>query len=186
MFMKNVKIILVITCAMSLLTAFSCNNNKSQTVDVENNAKDAITPLVMQGDSIPETAEIKIIDTFDTGEPMKIHFINSHNSDSVYEKQYYRTGKLFIEGALISNLRTGKWVAYYENGKIWSVGYFEKGLKHGSSNVYYDNGQVRYTKNYSNDVAEGLWSFYDDKGNLLGEVMYEKGQILWQKGTTEQ
>lgn len=170
---------------MIFLTAFSCNSKKSNSETVLGNSNDSIAPIVLNGDTLPKSADIKIVDTFDTGEPMKIHFISSQMTDSVYEKQYYKSGKLFIEGALINNLRNGKWLAYYENGKIWSAGYFEKGLKHGNSNVYYENGQIRYTKNYINDVAEGLWKFYDEEGNLLGEVMYEKGQILWQKGNTD-
>ncbi|MDD3739715.1 MAG: hypothetical protein PHH30_00605 [Bacteroidales bacterium] len=184
--MKNIKTISIIIAAMIFLTAFSCNNNHSKSDIAKENTNDSIKSIVSNGDTVFTSKEMIIIDTFDTGEPMKIHFFNSQNIDSVYEKQYYMSGNLFIEGTLINNQRTGKWVAYYENGKIWSVGYFAKGLKNGSSNVYYDNGQIRYTKNYINDVAEGLWSFYDDKGNLLGEVMYEKGQILWQKGTTDE
>ena len=184
--MKEIKIITIILSAMFCLTAFSCNSNHPKSEITKENTNDSIKSIVANGDTVSTSKEMIIIDTFDTGEPMKIHFFNSQNLDSVYEKQYYLSGKLFIEGALINNLRNGKWIAYYENGKIWSVGFFEKGLKHGSSNVYYENGKVRYTKNYINDVAEGLWSFYDDKGNLLGEVMYEKGQILWQKGTTDE
>jgi len=182
--MKEIRMFSLIVAVALLFTAFSCNNNPSDNAKVNKKTNDSL-PVQLSDDSIPETSEIKIIDTFDTGEPMKIHYLNSQNPDSVYEKQYFKSGKLFIEGALLNGWRQGKWIAYYESGKIWSVGFFEKGLKNGSSNVYYENGQIRYTKNYINDVSEGLWSFYDDKGNLLGEVMYEKGQMLWQKGNTE-
>jgi antitoxin component YwqK of YwqJK toxin-antitoxin module len=180
--MNGFRFILIASVATLFLMSFSCKNGKSQLVDTK--GSDTL-PDVLKVDSLVETSTFVVIDTFKTGEPMKIHFSDTKNPEKVYEKQYYQSGKLFIEGPLTKDLRSGKWIAYYESGKIWSIGYFEEDLKHGSSEVYYENGKVRYTKNYQKDVAEGLWSFFDEQGNLIGEVMYEKGKILWQKGTPD-
>jgi len=184
--MKNIEILALIIYLVLFTMSFSCNGRHADSPSEKKSTNDTVVQVNVRKDSLQETNLINIIDTFDTGEPMKIHYFNSMNPDSVYEKQYYRSGNLFIEGALLNYTREGKWVAYYESGKIWSVGFFKNDLKHGSSNVYYENGQIRYTKNYQNDIAEGQWSFYDDKGNLLGEVMYENGKILWQKGSTDE
>ena len=179
--MKAIKFVVLMLLAVLFACSFSCQNAKI----IENKDKTDVLPAALLGDSLVESAILVIIDTFETGEPMKIHFVDKYNKDSVYEKQYFKSGKLFIEGLLINERREGKWGAYYEDGRIWSIGYYNGGLKHGSSNVYYENGEIRYTKNYEQDVAEGLWKFYDDKGNLIGEIMYENGKILWEKGTAE-
>lgn len=179
--MKAVKFLILVSLAILFACSFACKNATS----IKKKDKIDTLPVALVGDSLVNVSRVVVLDTFETGEPMKIHFIGEHNKDSVYEKQYYKTGKLFIEGPLLNDRREGKWVAYYENGKTWSVGYFTGGLKNGSSDVFYENGKIRYNKNYEQDVPVGLWKFYDDKGTLLGEVMYENGKVLWQKGTTE-
>ena len=179
--MKVIKFAFLAILSILFACSFSCKNGSN----VNNLEKTDSIPEVIKADSLADQSTVIVVDTFDTGEPMKVHFACKQNKDSVYEKQYYKSGKLFIEGAIVSERRQGKWVAYYEDGKTWSVGYFKDGLKHGNSDVYYENGQLRYNKNYEQDVAVGLWKFYDEQGNLLGEVMYENGKILWQKGTAD-
>ncbi len=180
--MNGLKFFIATNLVIAIFVMGSCKSGQTQST--ENSVKDTL-PKVLQEDSLIEGSRIIIVDTFENGDPLKIHFIDTQNPDSVYEKQYFKSGKLFIEGLLLNDLRSGKWTALYENGQIWSIGYFEKGLKNGSSEVFYENGKTRYTKNYKDDVAEGLWEFYDPEAKLVGEVMYEKGKILWQKGTTD-
>lgn len=179
--MKVIKFTILAVIIILFACSFSCKNGSV----VESVEKKDTLPEALKGDTLIEESTFVVIDTFDTGEPMTIHFVFKNTNDSVYEKQYYKSGKLFIEGALVRDRRQGKWTAYYEDGKIWSVGFFKDGLKHGSSDVYYENGQLRYNKNYEQDVAVGLWKFYDEQGSLLGEVMYENGKVLWQKGTAD-
>jgi antitoxin component YwqK of YwqJK toxin-antitoxin module len=179
--MKVIKFAILAIISILFACSFSCKNGS----DVENVIQNDTLPAALKGDTLIEESKVIIIDTFDTGEPMKIHFACKDSKDSVYEKQYYKSGKLFIEGAIVGERRQGKWVAYYEDGKTWSVGYYKDGLKHGNSDVYYENGKLRYNKNYEQDVAVGLWKFYDEQGALIGEVMYENGKILWQKGTAD-
>jgi hypothetical protein len=176
-----IKFAILAVFAVLFACSFSCKNG----LNVNNTDVTDSIPEALSGDSLADQSAVIVIDTFDTGEPMRLHFVSKQNNDSVYEKQYYKSGKLFIEGAMVGERRQGKWVAYYENGKTWSVGYFKDGLKHGSSDVYYENGKLRYIKNYEQDVAVGLWKFYDEQGTLLGEVMYENGKILWQEGTAD-
>lgn len=161
------------------------NNNSKNNNPTIISAKDTL-PEAIKNDTLVEEFLVFVVDTFDNGNPLKVNFCDPNNSNDVkYQKQFYQSGKIFIEGALNNERRTGKWVAWYENDIIWSVGYYKEGLKSGASNVYYENGQIRYTKNYEQDVAEGLWEFFDEEGTLLNKVMYENGKILWQEGVPE-
>lgn len=181
--MKYLKISLVVTIALTYFSVVSCKN-----ASVESNVtklKDSIA-IKTSADSVISVENIIIVDTFETGEPMKIHIPDTADNGTLYEKQFYKSGILFIEGSLKNDKRTGKWLAYYESGQLWSLGYFEDGLKSGSSEVYYENGKIRYTKTYVKDVAEGLWKFYSEDGKQIGEVVYENGKILSQKGTTKE
>lgn len=180
--MNGLKFFIATNVVIAFFVFASCKNGQTQSTDKP--VADTI-PEVLKEDTLVETSVVIVVDTFETGEPLKIHFSDTKKPEDIYEKQYYKSGKLFIEGSVANDKRTGKWIAYYESGQIWSIGYFEDGLKNGSSEVYYENGKVRYTKNYEKDVAQGLWKFYGPEGNQVGEIMYENGKILWQKGTPE-
>jgi len=193
--MKSYKSIFrgIIFIAFNCFVITACNNtgvtnnneDKATNNETQDNGKDAL-PEIIKNDTLVEEYLVFVVDTFENGSPLKINYCDPNNSNDIkYQKQFYQSGKIFIEGALNNERRTGKWVAWYENGVIWSIGYFKDGLKHGASNVFYENGQIRYTKNYEQDVAEGLWEFFDEEGALLGKVMYENGKILWQEGVAE-
>lgn len=182
--MKNSIVVFSSLLILFILT-IACNNNVVETVKNDKIANDSL-PEILKEDSLAKELDVVVADTFDNGSPLKIAYVDDNNPNDVkYEKKFYQSGNIFMEGPLKDARRDGKWIAWYENGVIWSVGYYVNGLKHGASEVYYENGQTRYTKNYEEDVAEGLWQFYDEQGNLLGEVMYENGQILWQKGSED-
>ena len=176
--MNKINVVSVICISVLFLCAVSCKDKVAQ-VSESNNKKDL--PKVLQTDTLVDKTNVQIVDTFAGGKPMKVLFEDKQNKQLAYEKQYYESGNLFMEGAMENGRRTGKWTAYYENGMIWSIGYYDEGLRNGSSEVYYGNGQLRYTKNYEKDVAEGLWKFYNEAGNPVGEVLYENGKVLSQK-----
>lgn len=191
--MKSYRFIVygIVFITFSSLVLTSCNNPSATEENATNNPniidQNDTLPEVIKNDTLVEDFVVAIADTFENGSPLKVEFCDPDNPNDVqFQKQFYQSGNIFIEGALENERRTGKWVAWYENGVIWSIGYFEEGLKHGESNVYYENGQIRYTKNYEQDVAEGLWEFYDEEGNIIGKVMYENGKILWQEGVSEE
>ncbi len=176
---------LLVSCSNTTIDKNKNNvNTNTDTLKVEQNIDDTITKTsVNKPDTIIQQLSSKIVDTFDTGEPLKIYYFPADDPENIrYEKQFYKNGNIFIEGERKNGNRTGKWIANYENGKLWSVGYYIDGKRDGSSNVYYENGQIRYTKNYKNDTAEGLWKFFDEDGKLLGKIMYNKGKITWREG----
>ncbi len=185
------------TLGIFLITGFcfiiSCNsknnteeNKKNQSNNQTQISKKETLPKNVKLDSLAEKYKVIIADTFPNGKPLKIQYCDRNSPNDVkFEREFYQSGKVFIEGALENQRRTGKWTAWYESGAIWSIGYYKNGLKHGSSNVYYDNGQIKYTKNYKEDVAEGLWEFYDKEGNNIGKIVYENGKILSQEGVSK-
>lgn len=186
--MKRKNILILVSICLMCAFIFSCKNN-SNTMDenLANNQKPINSlPDVVEKDSLADEFDVVVVDTFENGAALVVNYCDENNANDIrYEKKFYESGQLLMEGPKNNGRREGKWTAYYENGIIWSVGYYVEGLKHGSSEVFYDNGQVRYTKIYEKDVAEGLWKFFDVSGNLVGEVMYENGKILWQKGVEE-
>jgi antitoxin component YwqK of YwqJK toxin-antitoxin module len=180
--MNKVKISIVGFVMVFSLFGTSCGNPISK--EKKEVVADTI-PTVIKNDTLSKIYQYQIADTFENGEPLKVQYVDKQDTSKiVYEKQFYKSGKIFIEGALDNGIRTGKWIAWYENGLIWSIGYYKEGLKDGNSEVYYENGQLRYNKNYELDVAVGSWKFYDTLGVLLSEVMYDNGKKLWQKGNT--
>lgn len=147
----------------------------------QNNSLDTL-PSVLKNDTLLNVYEFKIIDTLDNGNPSTIHFFDKSNiEDPKFEKKYYKSGSIFMEGAYVNGKRDGKWTAWYENGVTWSIGNYKEGLKNGLSETYYDNGVLKYTKNYKNDLSEGLGKFYNSDGNLVAEVMYKNDEVVWQK-----
>ncbi len=176
---------LVVLMSLVVLFMVSCNSSVVETAKNDGLANDTL-PEILQEDSLAIEFDAVVADTFENGTPLKVTYSDDNNpSDVKYEKKFYQSGNIFMEGPLKDGRRDGKWIAWYENGVIWSVGFYQDGLKNGASEVYYENGQIRYTKNYEEDVAEALWQFYDEQGVLLGEVMYENGEILWQKGAED-
>lgn len=168
-----------------LVAAISCkknSENKMISSDIKTDKKISDKNIFNSVDIIPQNTKTIILDTFENGNPMKIHFVDKTDTSIIIEKQFYKSGKLFIEGKLKNNKREGLWIAYYENGKVWSLGYFKNGLRDGKSEVYYDNGKIKYIKNYKNDVPIGTWSFYEKTGDLSGEIKYENGRVIEKTG----
>lgn len=139
-------------------------------------------PEVLVADTLANVYDYTVTDTFDSGETRRVRFYDKEDPSKLkYEKRYYRTGQICMEGPLDSDsLRDGRWTAWYDCGKIWSVGDYKHGLRHGENKVYYVSGQVQYNKNYVNDTAEGIWTFYLENGTEAMKLVYEKGVVIEQ------
>ncbi|HPX75084.1 MAG TPA: hypothetical protein PLW77_00725 [Bacteroidales bacterium] len=170
--MKTFRIAVLFVYVLAALGIASC---KDKPKTEETTPKPQDNPI-LKLDALAQSSDVKIIESFENENPLKVHFVDKNDEKQAYEKQYYENGNLFMEGSLVDGKREGKWTAYYENGVVWSIGYYENGLKQGKSEVFYENGKVRYMKSYKDDLADGLWQFYDDKGNLVGEEMYKEGK----------
>ncbi len=168
------------------LIIFWGNSCKENTKNKDKNFKETQkTSLSSDFMIIPPGTKPVVIDTFDNGKVMKVHFVDKNNLSEKYEKIFYQSGGVFIEGKLVNDKREGLWLSYYENGTIWSLGNYSNGLRNGKSEVYYDNGRLRFVKNYKNDVPVGIWTFYDKNGDLVGEIEYQNGNIVRKSGIFE-
>ena len=168
---KSISLIIFISLCISFALCISCKNSKSKKL-----------PEVLINDTIVDVYEYTVTDTFDNGGVRRIRFHDKNDiSKPTYEKRYYKSGNICMEGPLDSDsLRDGRWTAWYDCGKIWSIGDYKHGLRHGENKVYYVNGQVEYNKKYVNDTAEGIWTFYLEDGTEILKVFYEKGVVVEQ------
>lgn len=89
-------------------------------------------------------------------------------------QEFYKNGKLRMEGKLINGKREGVWKSYYEDGNLWSVGMYVNGKRQGTGVVFYSNGKKYMEGDYKDDVRDGKWFFYNEKGDLIKEVDFNK------------
>ncbi len=172
--------------SLMLLITFSCADNNRESVNEENMDISETSSMAAADIKIPKYDEV-ITDYYDNGNVFTVeYFEKDGNFESpIFKRKYFRTGKLFMEGGLKEGKREGNWTAWYENGNIWSIASYSEGLRNGEGKVYYDNGQLRYIQAYDMDTPQGLWKFYCPEGNLLGEIMYESGVIVWENNYME-
>jgi antitoxin component YwqK of YwqJK toxin-antitoxin module len=80
-----------------------------------------------------------------------VSYINSFSDEkkiAVYEREYYKDGKVLKEGPLNSDVkRNGLWKSYYRDGILWSEGDFVNGIREGKTATYFANGQKYYEGN---------------------------------------
>lgn len=179
------KIRIILFSLLGIILILSSCSCKSDNKDTGTDGQPRVESVSNIELTIPGLNE-KVVELYDDGNAFVVHYFDYEKSElPVYERKYYLSGNIFIEGELLEGNRTGKWIAKYENGQVWSVANYEDGKNHGSSMVYFENGQLRYNKEYINDVPHGLWKFYSPEGVLLGEVMYEDGEVVWENDYME-
>jgi len=125
------------------------------------------------------------------------------NSDSTYEKPYYRTdfvtavyyvnkkdssicqvmkdssGVIRQISMAKKNLRTF-FAPYYANGQLQAdINFDASGQYNGAVTTYYENGSIQSTGQYTHGLKAGQWKNYDEKGKLLSTDEYDSnGQFL--------
>ena len=186
--MNKYNLLIIIFAFAIAYGLFSCNEKKdvkeSKTENVDKKGDSIVQPInVLDSDTLTSIYDYSVTGTFDNGATRVVKFYDKNDTTRLeYEKHYYKTGQICMEGPLDSNgLRDGRWMAWYDCGKIWSEGDYTHGLRNGENKVYYVNGQVQYNKKYVNDTAEGNWTFYLDDGTEAMRVVYEKGKVIKQE-----
>ena len=96
----------------------------------------------------------------------------------VFEKHWYQSGELLMEGSLQANQRHGVWKSYFKNGKIQSLNNFFEGLNHGDYILYKENGGVLIEGEYDMSKQTGQWNSYDQEGNLINTKYYDQEGTL--------
>lgn len=113
----------------------------------------------------------EVVSTYDNGQPAKAYYYNKENQ-VVFEKDFYDTGALMMEGPMLNNQREGEWKAYFPDGKLQSTGVFVGGVSTGKKLIYHENGQLWMDGWYSNDRKCGEWIFYDELGYEIERIDY--------------
>ena len=102
---------------------------------------------------------------YDDGKPQIISKFK--DSIEVYQKHYFPSGVLFMEGSVDKGKRTGKWTSYHENGTTNSIGFFDQNMRTGEVKCFYNNGQLQYSGEFHRNQKTGTWTFYDKNGAVL-------------------
>ena len=88
--------------------------------------------------------------------------------------EYYKNGKIKIQGMMKDGNREGVWKSWYEDGTPWSETTFIEGKKNGKTTTWYENGKKRYDGFYTNGIESGKWMIWDEKGKLIETKNYDK------------
>lgn len=94
-----------------------------------------------------------------------------------YWKNYYRTGKLKIEGNRKNYLLDSLWKFYDEKGRITKTINYREGKKNGPTDIYDTSMVLLSTENYVDDVKEGALKTFYRSGRVKSTVPYVKGKI---------
>lgn len=113
----------------------------------------------------------EVINTHDNGQPAKVYYYNKEN-EWVFEKDYYDTGALMMEGPVLNQQREGEWKAYFPDGKLQSTGVFVAGVSNGKKQIFHENGHLWMDGWYANDHKCGEWIFYDEQGYEIERINY--------------
>ncbi|MFO7658486.1 MAG: TonB family protein [Bacteroidales bacterium] len=93
-------------------------------------------------------------------------------------KDYYRTGKLQMDGAYRSinpDIRVGEFNYWYENGQKHIQCNFNEDILDGYYREWYKNGKLKNEKFFKNSLIEGIESDWDENGLLTKSTMYKNG-----------
>ena len=128
------------------------------------------------------------------------------NSDSSYEKPYYRTD--FVTAAYYINKKDSSvcqlmkdsagiirqiiivkkdvrifFASYYKNGQLQAnLPLDEFGQYHGTGNFYYEDGSIQSSGAYNHGLKNGEWNVYDEKGKIIATDNFDKnGQLTPQQ-----
>lgn len=73
-------------------------------------------------------------------------------------------------------LYTGTYIEYYPSGSIHIEMAVLNGEKHGSTSIYFENGQKQELRHFDRNLMHGTWVTWDEAGRKRAEAGYEKGQ----------
>lgn len=113
----------------------------------------------------------EVVSNYDNGMPAKAYYYTKGNQ-WVYEKDFYDTGILMMEGPIANGQREGDWTSYFPDGKIQSTGVYKEGLRVGKSKVYHENGHLWMDGWYKDNHRCGEWIYYDEQGYELERRNY--------------
>lgn len=112
----------------------------------------------------------KIMETYNDGKPKVVSTFE--DSLESYQRTFFPSAKLWMEGSIVEGKRSGKWTSYYENGVTNSIMYFDRGMKTGDVKCFFPNKQLKYTGQFERNQKSGEWKFYDEDGSVIRTEKY--------------
>lgn len=131
-------------------------------------------PTIVTRESIPEK--------YEDGKTLRIEREVAHYSDNNFAadgkyREYYPTGKPFIEGQFANGRQTGEWTYYFDNGQVNRKATFNDGKPNGSWEVHRADGTLAAKRGFKDGLRDGDWITYDATGKQpLTEEHYVNGE----------
>lgn len=114
---------------------------------------------------LSENSNLDLLKTKDVNTPSN----NINSKKSEVKKEYYSTGELESETAMLGDKLEGVKKYYYRSGKLKSFETYKNGIKDGPYEYYFENGQLRQSCNYTNGKFNGNLKEYYSNGVLKNE-----------------
>jgi antitoxin component YwqK of YwqJK toxin-antitoxin module len=87
--------------------------------------------------------------------------------------EFYKSGRIKVQGFYKLGKRSDKWIGYYEDGNKSFEGYFSKGYKSDLWMEYFPGGHLSWKGNFFKNMRSGFWRYYYENGKLRSMTRYE-------------
>lgn len=117
-------------------------------------------------------------DTNKTQIKKEYYILKSRNHASVIQglyREYFRNGKIKLEGNYIANQKDGKFILYNEQGAKITEQEFSFDRLNGLSRDFYPDGKVKLECPYLKDTLNGQMIEYFENGNISNSINIKKG-----------
>jgi antitoxin component YwqK of YwqJK toxin-antitoxin module len=131
-------------------------------------------PTIVARDNLPEK--------YDDGKTIRVEREVAHYSDNNFAadgkyREYYPSGKPFIEGQFKEGRQVGDWTYYFENGQVNRKSTYNDGKPNGSWEVHREDGTLSAKRGFKDGVRDGDWITYDSTGKQpISEEHYVSGK----------
>lgn len=104
-------------------------------------------------------------------------FSDDHfEADGIY-REFYSSGKPFIEGKFSRGRQDGEWTYWYENGTVNRKATYKNGQPDGSWEVRRADGTLLAKRSFKDGLRHGEWITFDKTGEQpLSEEHYDNGK----------
>jgi antitoxin component YwqK of YwqJK toxin-antitoxin module len=104
-------------------------------------------------------------------------FSDNHFEADGYYREYYRSGKPFVEGTYTRGRQNGEWTYYFENGNVNRKATYKDGRPDGAWEVRREDGTLAAKHSFREGERHGEWITYDKTGEQpLREEHYDSGK----------
>lgn len=112
---------------------------------------------------------------FETGE------IKNGLKNGIWKTFYESNGNTFQELQYANGLLTGIQKYYFESGKLYIQGEMIEDLREGEWNWYYENGTISSSVKFSKDKKEGKQLMWSESGEKTKAEFYRSGELVEEK-----